>query len=143
MPSPDAPGAALSEAADRGDLAAVADLLAQGADISAPGPRTPLYDGETVLISAANRGQVDLLRWLLARGADVNARSTSGWTALMRACSAGRTRAARILLDAGAGPGIANDEGCTACGRVPGSNAELLQLMHGLQHSSGQRGEHR
>jgi uncharacterized protein len=129
LPDPDAPGAALFEALDRDDMAAAADLLAGGADINAPDPRTPFFDGQTVLISAASRGRADLLRWLLGRGADVNARSASGWTALMRACNASHTEAARILLDAGANPRIKNDEGYTAYGRIPGNNAKLLQLM--------------
>lgn len=94
-PDPDAPVAALFEALDRDDTAAAAELLARGANINAPDPRTPLYDGQTVLISAANRGTTGLLRWLLACGADVNARSASGWTALMRACNNSDTEAAR------------------------------------------------
>jgi uncharacterized protein len=130
QPNPDAPGAALFEAVESDDLAAAADLLARGADINAPDPRHPFYDGQTVLIIAANRRQAGLLSWLLARGADVNARSASGWTALLRACNAGHTEAARILLYAGADPGIENDEGYTAYGRIPGNNTELLQLMY-------------
>ena len=124
-----APGAALFEVVEREDFARIRELLAEGADINAPDPRTPFFDGETVLISAANRGRADLVRLLLSNGAEVNARSASGWTALMRACNGGRVDCVRLLLDAGADPSIANDEGYTAYGRAPKNDAELLRLL--------------
>jgi ankyrin repeat protein len=135
-PNPNVPGAALFEALDRGDLACIRELLAQGADINALDPRTPLYGGETVLINAANRGNTEMVQFLLANGADVDTRSASGWTALMRACNAGDFDCARLLLDAGADPHIRNDEGYTAYGRIQGTSAKLLQLMrdHGANN---------
>jgi hypothetical protein len=89
-PNPNAPGAALFDAVDRNDFARVRELTAHGADINVPDPRTPFFDGATVLMSAANRGSTAMVQLLLSDGADVDARSASGWTALMRACNAGR-----------------------------------------------------
>jgi ankyrin repeat protein len=128
-PDPNAPGAALFEAVDRNDLARARELLAQGADINAPDPRTPFFDGATALITAANKGSTDMVQLLLSQGADVDARSASGWTALMRACNAEKFDCARLLLEAGADPNIRNDDGYTAYGRVPANHGELLRLL--------------
>ncbi|MEU9117505.1 ankyrin repeat domain-containing protein [Streptomyces sp. NPDC048483] len=127
--NPQAPGAALFDAVEHGDTAAVQDLLADGADINAPDPRSTFFDGQTALISAANSGLGDMVRLLLSAGADVNVRSTSGWTALMRACNADRLDCARVLLDAGAEVGIRNDEGYSALGRTRAANKELIRLL--------------
>ncbi|MEL5957446.1 ankyrin repeat domain-containing protein [Streptomyces sp. CLV115] len=127
--NPQAPGAALFDAVDRGDMAAVQDLLADGAEIDAPDPRSPFFDGQTALISAANNGLGDMVRLLLSAGADINARSASGWTALMRACNADRLDCARVLLDAGAEVGARNGEGYSALGRTRTTNVELMRLL--------------
>ncbi|WP_331767017.1 ankyrin repeat domain-containing protein [Embleya sp. NBC_00896] len=129
---PRAPGGEAFHALERDDADGVRELrelLARGADIEAPDPRSRYFDGQTLLIAAAGRGRADLVRLLLALGADVDARSASGWTALMRACNGGDLECSRLLLDAGADPELRNDEGYTAYGRIPGTRVELLRLL--------------
>lgn len=69
------------------------------------------------------------MRVLIERGADVNARCSSGWTPLMRACNAGDLESARLLMEAGADPTVKNLEGYTAYGRIPGDRPELAALL--------------
>ena len=129
LPNPDAPGAALFDAVERGEFSRVRELLAEEGNINAPDPRTPFFDDQTVLIAAASRGDAEMIKLLLANGAEVDARSASGWTALMRACNAGNYDCARLLLDAGADSTIRNAEGYTAYGRIPGNAPKLLRLF--------------
>jgi ankyrin repeat protein len=130
LPDPNAPGAAWFEAVGRNDVASVRKLLAQGVDVNAPDLRAPLFDGATALTVAAERGLAGMVQLLLSHGANVNARSATGWTALMRACNADQFECARLLLDAGADPTIHNDDGYTAYGRIRANHTELLQLFH-------------
>ncbi|MBI4478372.1 MAG: ankyrin repeat domain-containing protein [Acidobacteria bacterium] len=62
---------ALSEAARRGDAAAVKKLLDEGVDVN-----TKFRYGVTVLSYAADRGHDDVVKLLLDRGADPNVRDT-------------------------------------------------------------------
>jgi uncharacterized protein len=68
----------LAEAATRGDLKAVKELLDSGVDPNA-GP------GVTALMNAAVAGSAPIVSELLRAGAHVDARDGSGWTALMYA----------------------------------------------------------
>jgi ankyrin repeat protein len=81
----------------------VNSFLDAGCDPNVPDQRLGL-DGAPALHDAACSGDCELIALLLRAGADVNARSASGWTALMRACNGGKLAAARMLLDAGADP---------------------------------------
>jgi ankyrin repeat protein len=123
--------AVLFEAVSGGHRLLVQRLIDAGADVNAADPRSPLFDGATVLTIAAETGQVDLVTLLVRAGADVNARSASGWTALMRACNAGQAETARILLEAGADATLVNGEGYTAYGRIPGGHTALMDLLTG------------
>jgi ankyrin repeat protein len=90
----------LYEAIHRGDPAAVAALLAAGADASAPGMRRWHYWSPLILASV--RGDVEVVSRLLAHGASVVAADREGKTALHWAAMRGKTAVARHLLDAGA-----------------------------------------
>jgi hypothetical protein len=118
---------ALFDAIKANDLPACLLALEDGANIEARDGRSPLFDGCTPLLSASGAPQV--MRALLQLGADPNARSASGWTALIRACDAGHLESARLLLDAGAEPHLRTDEGYTAWGRIPGTCTELIALF--------------
>ena len=61
----------LSEAARKGDAAAVKTLLDEGVDIN-----TKFRYNRTALSFAADRGHVDVVKLLLDRGADVNVKDT-------------------------------------------------------------------
>jgi hypothetical protein len=74
---------ALSEAARKGDAAAVKTLLDEGVDVN-----TKYRYDRTALSFACDRGNVEVVKLLLDRGADVNAKDTFyGATALTWAAS--------------------------------------------------------
>lgn len=87
----------LISAADSGDVEAVRQLLAGGADVNGT-----FHDGLTALMAAAGSGHVPVIELLVASGADVNAADDHGLTALMMAASRGRVEAVRSLLEIGA-----------------------------------------
>jgi ankyrin repeat protein len=62
---------ALSEAARKGDTAAVRKLLDEGVDVN-----TKFRYGATALSYACDRGHVDVVKLLIDRGADVNVTDT-------------------------------------------------------------------
>ncbi len=71
------------EAAAGGDVAAVSEALAKGADVNARRRVSRMDDGrlldcETPLMLASRHGHVNIVRYLLANGADVNAEYDSG-----------------------------------------------------------------
>jgi len=84
------------DAAVKGDLAGVRDLLAKGADVNAMGG-----SGLTALMAAANAA---VAQALIAKGADVNAKGPNGLTALTHAVTWNRIDVAQVLLAKGADP---------------------------------------
>lgn len=72
----------LFDALQKGDAAAVGQLLDRGANANAQGST-----GETPLIVATAMGQVDMVKLLLDHGANVNDKSNDGTTALSLAIS--------------------------------------------------------
>ncbi|HLH38212.1 MAG TPA: ankyrin repeat domain-containing protein [Bryobacteraceae bacterium] len=121
----------LSEAAMRGDRAAVKSLLAQKVDVDgAQGDGTTALHwaafrddletakiliqaganvrvttregGITPLIMACTNGSAPMIQLLLNAGADVNQAKTNGTTPLMTAAASGSAEAVKILLDHGA-----------------------------------------
>jgi ankyrin repeat protein len=66
------------------------------------------------LFEAVEAGSVDGLRGAIAAGEDVNRRGSGGVTPLMRAAELGRAGLVRLLVDAGADLGLADDRGDTA-----------------------------
>ena len=95
---PESPGAALLEAARRGDVAAVQSLLDQGAPVNAANSH-----GSTALLLAADKGQDAVARLLVERGADLDAQDRFfGQTPLGAALGAGRLDLARFLIEKGA-----------------------------------------
>src|SRR6267378_2902307 len=85
----------LMDAAAKGDLAGVRDLLAKGADVNARDE-----SGRTALMSAANAAVAEAL---IAKGADVNAKAQNGMTAWTYALTR-HIDVAQILLAQGADP---------------------------------------
>ena len=109
------PADCLLEAAQEGDGAAVARLLAAGADPNAlVTRRTPL--GEVVrvtpLVAAAARGRVEVAMLLLEGGADPSrANSDGNGTPLMVAAQSGHLELLRLLLARGAAVDAAHPVG--------------------------------
>jgi ankyrin repeat protein len=97
---------ALSEAARKGDVAAVKKLLDEGVNVD-----TKFRYGRTALSFAADRGHADVVKLLLDRGADINAKDTFyNATALIWAVNPAQERTAkhtevvRVLLAHGGIP---------------------------------------
>ena len=88
---------ALIEAAKKGDLKQVQELLEKGADVNAKG-----MFGQTALMEAANKGHLEVVRLVLKKGADVNTRENSGETALMEAVLGGNPEIVKLIIDEGA-----------------------------------------
>jgi hypothetical protein len=118
----------LFESVRAGSLIEVTRALERGADVRS---RDAVFgnDAETPLIAAAGAGHEAIVALLLSRECELNARTASGWTALMRACNAGEIGCTRLLLDAGADPALRNEEGYTALGRIPGNLPDLIALV--------------
>lgn len=120
----------LYESAGRGDLAAIDDLLAQGANANAVllGAGSPLIhasragklsaalrlldhgadpnlgvrgDGSP-LIASAKRGQIEIVRLLLSRGANVDQVVPGDESALIAASAAGHLDVVELLIESGA-----------------------------------------
>jgi ankyrin repeat protein len=81
----------------RGDLGAIAALLAAGTDVDSRDEH-----GQTALMNAARDGRADVVRLLIGHGADLNHRAKYGLTALMLAVVRGHGDAVRVLVEAGA-----------------------------------------
>ncbi len=86
-------GAELRDAAGRGDVEAVLNLLGRGADVNAMGPRTR----ETPLHQAARHGHAEAVKALLHAGADPAAEDSDGITPAERARNAGHADIVRLL----------------------------------------------
>ena len=81
-------------AAARGHGDIIRDLVAAGANVDLPSR----LGGYPAIILASVAGHADAVVALVECGADVNARSTAGWTALLRAVNYGQLEVTRALL---------------------------------------------
>jgi ankyrin repeat protein len=95
-------GAAVADAAEKKDAAAVRALLRQRVDVNAPQP-----DGMTALHWAAYHDDVALARDLVRAGAGAAAASRYGVRPLTLACTNGSAEMAALLLGSGADPNAA------------------------------------
>jgi len=105
-------------AAAEGRLEILRLTLRAGADLTS----TNRYGG-TGLIPAAHHGHRDIVAELLATEIDVDHVNRPGWTALIEAVILGDggpvyQDIVRLLLDAGAGAGIADKDGVTPLGHA-------------------------
>jgi uncharacterized protein len=110
----------LMVAARRGILPTVRALLSGKADPNAQEGK----GGQTALMWAISERHTAVAEELLRHGADVNARSKTGFTALMFAAQQGDVDTTRILLDAKASP---NDV-------IPKSGATPLIIASAIGH---------
>lgn len=97
---------ALMLAAFAGDLALCEALVVLDADVNKPG-WTPLH-------YAATNAHIAVMQYLLDQFAYVDATSPNGTTPLMMAAMYGNSSAVKLLLEAGADPGLKNDKGLGA-----------------------------
>lgn len=97
----------LAGAARIGDIPAIKQHIAEGADVNA------LHFERPPLTWAAMAGRTEAVRLLLENGADVNIKSRDGSTPLHGAAFFGRTDVVKILLENGANLEARNDDGAT------------------------------
>jgi ankyrin repeat protein len=110
---------ALHDAASRDDVAAVKQLLRDGANPNA-----------VTLSLACINGDAELVGILLKAGADANAPLTDGTTPLMAAASSGSVAAVRALLEAGASIDAKESHGQTALMFAAARNrAEVIRFL--------------
>ena len=152
------PGAAVADAAERLDWAAVKTLLTQDADLNAAqvdgmtalhwashhdnpeavgrllelGAKVEAANryGVTPLSLAAENGSAPIVRHLLEAGADPNRTLPGGETALMTAARTGRIEAVKALLSAGAEADAALESGQTALmWAAAEGHADVVELL--------------
>jgi len=97
------------QTAGDGDMAAVQNLLAAGAEVNAAGAY-----GKTALIAAAAQGHVEIVRLLLRHNANVNVQKSDGFSALISAVFFGHEEVVRVLLEHGADVFVKDQTGATA-----------------------------
>ena len=127
---------ALMIACEKGNKDAINVLLNAGAD-----PNLADADGDTWLHYAARKfsrtdGHTEVLQAIISPGIDVNTANKRNVTSLMIACKEGEKDAINVLLNAGADPNIADDNGDTCLHNAAGSycyTAIVLQaiISHG------------
>ncbi|MBI3149751.1 MAG: ankyrin repeat domain-containing protein [Betaproteobacteria bacterium] len=112
--------AALLEAIDAGDLAAVQAAVKRGADLNAPGPfqRTPLHH-------AAKTVGAEVIEWMLAHGANLDARDGDGRAPLHRANSV----SAEVFLRHGANALAKDRQGTTALHVAAEEDRSMCRLL--------------
>jgi ankyrin repeat protein len=97
----------LADAARSGDVAAVRNLIRQGAN-----PNEPTGGNNwTPLLHAIHTAQIKSVDALLDGGADPNMKAGDGFTPLMMAAGYGYTDIVELLLRRGANPHIAGADG--------------------------------
>lgn len=100
------PEVRLIQAARKGDIDVVTDLLHRGTN-----PNCFNENGVTPLHFACDGGFQDVVRLLLAENADPNAQAKTGFTPLHCAVYFGRTQTVQLLLEMGASANIKDKAG--------------------------------
>ena len=116
---------ALLKAIQEGNIKAVKQHLATGADVNAKN-----RDGVTPLHVAAAKGHKEVAELLIAEGANVNAKDMAGWTPLFGAAVLGKNKIVELLIANGANVNAKNDDGKTPLDLTVGKFAAILR-KHG------------
>lgn len=99
----------LRQAAEKGNIKKVKELIAQRVDIDAASSH-----GVTALMWAGGEGHTEIVKILLEAGANVQEKSHDGFTPLMWAADDGQTKAMELLIKAGAKVNEKTKDGFTA-----------------------------
>jgi hypothetical protein len=108
-PTAKAPDISIHKAAEAGNIEAVKQQLAAGADVNGKDNLT----GLTPLFDAVSSGKREVAALLIDKGADVNGRIAMGFTALHNAAGNGRYQIVELLIEKGADVNEKNDFGIT------------------------------
>ena len=125
----------LHKACDKGNIEAVKQHLADGADVN-----TKDKYGWTPLRYAAN-GHKEIVRLLIAKGADVNAKTLSGWTSLHGAAIDGHKEVAELLIAAGTDVNAKNNNGETPLDWAVAHSWDEPETADLLRKHGGKRGK--
>ena len=120
------PDISIHEAAMDGDIEAVKQHLAAGADVNA---KDAILE-ETPLNIAATHGHKEIAELLIAEGADVNAKDEGGWTPLHLFATWGHKEIIELLIAAGADVNAKDKDGRTPLDGALGETADLIR-KHG------------
>jgi ankyrin repeat protein len=132
----DTAGALLLDAAAKGDLKKVQELVDKGANVN----EASKVNGVTPLIAACLNGRVDVVKYLLDKGAAVDTRTSFGVDALMAAGlnEAGYEKVSKLLFEKGAGASGLLD--AAASGNLEGVK-ELVKLGTSVNAAAPATGE--
>ena len=118
-----APDISIHEAAEDGNIEAVKQHLAAGADVNAKDG-----GGWTLLLQAVAGGHKEIVELLIDNGADVNGKDKLGWTPLFYAAFSGRTEVAELLIAEGVDVNAKDNLG-TLRYAASGGHKELVELL--------------
>ena len=127
-PTPKTPDILIQEAAFHGDIEAVKQHLASGANVNLKND-----GGSTPLIEASRKGHKQIAKLLIENGADVNCKleyttdieSIEGWTSLHVAAAKGHKVIAELLIIKGADVNAMDDTR-----RSPLDWAQIIRVQH-------------
>jgi hypothetical protein len=118
-------GASLHEAAEKGDLSRVQQLLASDANLL----EAKNEEGDTPLHKAAAEGHAEVAKFLITQGADVNAVGRNDDRPLHRAAFFGRKDVVELLLANGADIEARDRQDNTPLIRAATFHTEVVQLL--------------
>ena len=119
------PSVDIHQAAEEGNIEAVKQHLADGADVNAKNRSGATAMHSTPLCEAAGGGHKEVAELLIERGADVNAWDKRGKTPLHNAAWKGHVEIAKLLITKGADVNAKADKG-----RTPLDWAEKVNDRH-------------
>lgn len=90
---------------------------------------------QTPLLMIDEDATPEIVRLLIARGADVNAQNDEGETALMLASDENKIEIVRILLEAGANPNLRNEDDETALSNADDEKIKNLLKQYGAKEN--------
>lgn len=124
----------LAQAAEKGDLNAVAAVAQGSPEVNARDAR-----GYTPLMAAAAGGHAEVIRALIERGGEVNAVDNSGSSALHIATAYGHADAMRLLIASGADVSLRNNLGLSASEVAQNSQrAHIIAILGSTAQDQGQ-----
>ena len=118
-----APDISIHEAAEDGNIEAVKQHLAAGADVNAKDG-----GGWTLLLQAVAGGHKEIVELLIDNGADVNGKDKLGWTPLFYAAFSGRTEVAELLIAEGVDVNAKDNLGALRYA-ASGGHKEIVELL--------------